>query len=89
MTDADQLVDAATSADPAQGLRAAVALRRLADTLERLQVVNARRRGWSWQEIAQALAVSKQAVHRKYGAVDPGAPPVGRDTAPTPVAPEG
>jgi predicted DNA-binding protein YlxM (UPF0122 family) len=34
--------------------------------LEALQVDNARRQGWSWQEIADALEVSKQAVHKKY-----------------------
>ena len=43
-----------------------VALRRLLETLERLQVGNARRQGWSWQEIADALGVSKQAVHKKH-----------------------
>ena len=33
-----------------------------------LQVDNARRQGWSWQEIADALEVSKQAVHQKHAA---------------------
>jgi predicted DNA-binding protein YlxM (UPF0122 family) len=47
-------------------LRAVVALRRLLETLEVLQVSNARRQGWSWQEIANALDVSKQAVHKKH-----------------------
>jgi len=56
----------ASSADPAVGLRAVVALYRLAETLEALQVRNARSKGWSWQEIADALAVSKQAVHKKH-----------------------
>ena len=49
-----------------EGLRAVVALRKLLETLEVLQVDNARRQGWSWQEIAEALEVSKQAVHKKY-----------------------
>ncbi|HEX2770822.1 MAG TPA: helix-turn-helix domain-containing protein, partial [Micromonosporaceae bacterium] len=31
-----------------------------------VQVDNARRQGWSWQEIADALGVSKQAVHKKH-----------------------
>ena len=31
-----------------------------------LQVGNARSQGWSWQEIADHLGVSKQAVHKKY-----------------------
>lgn len=60
------LATAAGSADPLVGLRAALALRRLAETLEGLQVANARRQGWSWQQIAAALEISKQAVHKKY-----------------------
>jgi hypothetical protein len=66
MTDAGDLATAASGTDPRVGLRAALALRRLAETLERLQVENARRAGWSWQEIAVALDVSKQAVHKRY-----------------------
>ena len=27
---------------------------------------NARAKGWSWQEIADALGVTKQTVHRKH-----------------------
>ena len=56
----------ATSSDPKVGLRAVAALRRLADSLEALQVRRARKQGWSWQEIARHLGVSKQAVHQKY-----------------------
>jgi hypothetical protein len=67
---ATALAGAASSADPAEGLRAVAALRTLLETLERLQVENARRQGWSWQQIAMGLGVSKQAVHKKYG--DPG-----------------
>ncbi|GAA1537067.1 sigma factor-like helix-turn-helix DNA-binding protein [Dactylosporangium maewongense] len=66
MTEAGDLADAAASPDPRVGLRAAVALRRLADALEVLQVDNARRQGWSWQEIADALDVTRQAVHKKH-----------------------
>lgn len=62
------LAEAASGPDPATGLRAARALRELADRLEALQVQNARNRGWSWQEIALFLGVSKQAVHKKYAA---------------------
>jgi predicted transcriptional regulator len=29
-------------------------------------VDNARRQGWSWQEIAEMLGVSRQAVHKKH-----------------------
>jgi DNA-directed RNA polymerase specialized sigma24 family protein len=60
------LAEAASGQDPATGLRAARALRELAERLEALQVQNARSRGWSWQEIAVLLGVSKQAVHKKY-----------------------
>jgi len=42
------------------------ALRALAERLEILQVQNARERGWSWQEIAERLGVTKQTVHRKH-----------------------
>lgn len=52
--------------DVSKGLRAALALRRLAEELEAMQVTKARRRGWSWQDIAAALDISKQAVHKKY-----------------------
>ena len=43
------------------------ALRALAERLELLQVQNARSLGWSWQDIAERLGVTKQTVHRKYG----------------------
>jgi len=66
MSDTTALVDAASGTDVAAGLRAALALRRLAEELEALQVHNARRQGWSWQAIAAALHVSKQAVHKKH-----------------------
>jgi hypothetical protein len=38
----------------------------LLEVLEVLQVDNARANGWSWQQIASRLGVSKQAVHQKY-----------------------
>ncbi|MGC5167100.1 helix-turn-helix domain-containing protein [Luteimicrobium sp. DT211] len=58
---------AAVSDDPAVGLRAVRSLRTLAERLEALQVGRARALGWSWQEIADALGVSRQAVHKKHG----------------------
>ncbi|WP_125773776.1 RNA polymerase subunit sigma-70 [Antribacter gilvus] len=61
------LVTAASGDDPGDGLRAVRSLRELADRLETLQVERARSLGWSWQEIAEALGVSKQAVHKKHG----------------------
>ena len=66
MTEATKLAAAASSQDPRVGLRAVAALRRLLEQLESLQVDNARVQGWSWQDIAGELGVSKQAVHKKH-----------------------
>jgi hypothetical protein len=66
MTEATELAQVASGTDVREGLRAVVALRSLLETLEVLQVGNARRQGWSWQEIAEALGVSRQAVHKKH-----------------------
>ncbi|MCF2531632.1 helix-turn-helix domain-containing protein [Yinghuangia soli] len=68
MSETKQLADAAASRDPAVGLRAVRALRDLADRLEALQVRSAREQGWSWQEIAACLGVTRQAVHKKHAA---------------------
>ncbi len=62
-----QIAEGAASQDPEVGLRAVAALRALAERLELLQVQNARDLGWSWQDIASRLGVTKQTVHRKYG----------------------
>jgi len=62
-----ELTQRATSDDPEVGLRAVAALRTLSEQLEQLHVQNARRAGWSWQDIADRLGVTKQTVHRKYG----------------------
>jgi hypothetical protein len=61
------LAEATGSQDPDIGLRAVAALRGLLEVLEALQVDNARAKGWSWQDIAGRLGVSKQAVHQKHG----------------------
>jgi DNA-binding NarL/FixJ family response regulator len=66
MSEATDVAAAASSRDPAVGLAAVAALRRLAESLEELQVANARAQGWSWQQVADSLAVSRQAVHKKY-----------------------
>jgi len=55
------------STDPDVGLRAVAALRELTERLEILQIDNARGLGWSWQQIAERLGVTKQTVHRKHG----------------------
>ena len=63
-----QIAEGAASNDPDVGLRAGQpALRALAERLELLQVQQARELGWSWQDIASRLGVTKQTVHRKYG----------------------
>ena len=51
--------------DPAEALAAVVALRRLADRLERAAVTRALEHGWTWAEIAQALGVTAQAAHKR------------------------
>ncbi|MDF5754648.1 RNA polymerase subunit sigma-70 [Spongiactinospora sp. TRM90649] len=66
MSDTTRLATDAGSRDPAVGLRAVRALRVLVDRLETLQVESARALGWSWQDIAGHLGVSRQAVHKKY-----------------------
>ena len=50
--EATELADATASRDPAVGLAAVASLRRLLESLEALQVGNARERGWCWQQIA-------------------------------------
>ncbi len=66
MIDATAPAAAAGDRDPRTGLRGVVALRRLLEHLERAQVASARSAGWSWQEIAAELGVSRQAVHKKH-----------------------
>jgi hypothetical protein len=66
MDDTQGLASAASAADPRTGLRAVAALRKLVEHLEFVQVRNARARGWSWQTIADALGVSRQAAHQKH-----------------------
>jgi hypothetical protein len=65
--DVDQISSAIASEDPARGLRAALALRRLAERVEAAQVALARHQGWSWQQIGDALGVTRQSVHAKHG----------------------
>jgi transcriptional regulator len=59
-------IETLTSTDPAVGLATVSALRRVQERLEAIHVANARRQGWSWQAIADALGVSRQAVHQMY-----------------------
>jgi len=67
MESALAITEAASGSDPDTGLRAVAALRELTERLEILQVDNARSRGWTWQQVAARLGVTKQTVHRKHG----------------------
>ena len=51
--------------DPDDALAAVVALRRLADRLERAAVGRALQDGWTWAQIAEALGVTPQAAHKR------------------------
>lgn len=64
--------------DPGAALAAVVAMRRLANQLERAAVVHALREGWTWAQIGQALGVSAQAAHKKLA---PERGPTRRDSA--------
>ncbi len=61
-----ELANAADSSDPATGLAAVAALRRLLEELEALHVRNARAKRWSWEAIAAALGVTRQSAHKKH-----------------------
>jgi hypothetical protein len=62
----EDIVSAIASTDPSLGLRAALALHRLAERVEADHVASARAKGWSWQQIGDALGVTRQSVHTKY-----------------------
>ena len=64
--DIEELSVNLSSDDPAIGLRASLALHRLAERVEANQVASAREKGWSWQQIGDALGVTRQSVHTKY-----------------------
>jgi len=64
--DVEELTAGISSDDPAIGLRAALALHRLAERVEASHVASARAKGWSWQQIGDALGVTRQSVHAKY-----------------------
>lgn len=57
---------ASDTSDPRAGLRAIASLRALTERLELAQVEAGLVLGMSWQNIADALGVSRQAVHKKY-----------------------
>ena len=56
---------------PEQAFASVVALRLMADRLERKAVAEALVQGWSWARIAHALGVSKQAAHKRLSGIAP------------------
>ena len=54
--------------DPAAAMAAVIALRRMADRMEREAVDRAIASGWTWQQVAQALGVTRQAAHQRHAA---------------------
>ena len=64
--DIEELLVNVSSDDPAIGLRASLALHRLAERVEANHVAAAREKGWSWQQIGDALGITRQSVHTKY-----------------------
>jgi hypothetical protein len=63
----EETPDSGSPLDPSVGLRAVLALRRLTERIEAEQVANARAQGWTWQQIADGLGMTRQSVHAKYG----------------------
>ena len=64
--DIEKFPESLASDDPATGLRASLALHRLAERVEARHVALARERGWSWQQIGDVLGITRQSVHTKY-----------------------
>lgn len=61
-----ELVRIPSPDDPAEALAAVVSLRRLAEQLERAAVARAIAEGWTWQQVAEALGVTRQAAHKRH-----------------------
>lgn len=53
--------------EPSDGFAAVAALHRLAERLEAAVVSRARADGWSWQDIGEALGITRQSAFTKHG----------------------
>lgn len=62
----DNLLDTVRAQEPLEALAELAATRQQLEAETELQVRRARVQGCSWESIAAALGVSRQAVHRKY-----------------------
>ena len=62
----EEALAAAEEQPPQDGLRIVAAVRARLEALEALHVEKALRAGWSWRRMAEALGVTKQAVHKKH-----------------------
>ncbi|MGW0230528.1 hypothetical protein ACWDWO_19615 [Actinopolymorpha singaporensis] len=62
----DTLVDTLRAKDPLDALGQIAALERRLDAETEIQVRRARVQGCSWEVIAAALGVSRQAVHKRF-----------------------
>jgi hypothetical protein len=65
--DVQELAAHIRTGDPAEALRAVGALHRLAEQVEAAAVHAAREKGWTWEQIGDALGMSRQSVHARYG----------------------
>lgn len=61
------LIGSAPEGPPIAELHRLAGVRRELARAEEIQVRRARNLGYSWQAIAAALGVSRQAAHKKYG----------------------
>ena len=61
------LVAALDDSDPVRALQAAAALQEDANRITTVLVRRARNAECTWAEVAAALGVSRQAVHKRYG----------------------
>lgn len=60
-------IDTGSEGEPIAELRRLAEIRRDIGRAEEAQVRRARTAGYSWQAIAGAIGVTKQAAHKKYG----------------------